>query len=74
MQKHFLVSWWIQPDNPTASIERLEIEAVFCEAVQVVTWRDRQGDSLWQRNKVGIKKVISITALRLIPYTSHWTL
>jgi hypothetical protein len=56
MQKHFLVSRWIQPDDPTDSIERLEIEAVFCKAIQVVTWRDLQDDSLWQRDKAGTKK------------------
>ena len=28
-QKHFLVSRVIQPDDPTASIELVEIEAVF---------------------------------------------
>ena len=38
-QKHFLVSRVIQPDDPTAPIEQVEIESVFSKAVQVIAWR-----------------------------------
>ena len=48
-QKHFLVSRVIQPDDPTASIELVEIEAVFSKATQVIAWRELQDDSVWRQ-------------------------
>ena len=48
-QKHFLVSRVIQPDDPTASIELVEIEAVFSKATQVIAWRELQDYSVWQQ-------------------------
>ena len=48
-QKHFLVSRVIQPDDPTASIELVEIEAVFSKATQVIAWRELQDVSLWRQ-------------------------
>ena len=51
-QKHFLVSRVIQPDDPTARIEQVEIEAVFSKAVQVIYWRDLQDDSVWRQGWV----------------------
>mgnify|MGYP003542969449 CR=1 FL=1 len=36
MQKHFGVSRVIQPDGPTALIERVEIEVVFSKAVKEI--------------------------------------
>jgi tryptophan-rich hypothetical protein len=47
-QKHFLVSRVIQPDDPTAPIESVEIEAVFSKAVQVIPWRELQDDRVWR--------------------------
>jgi hypothetical protein len=41
-QKHFLVSRVIQPELPTDPIERVEIEAVFSKAPQVIAWREHQ--------------------------------
>ena len=35
-QKHFLVSLVSQPELPTDPIERVEIEAVFSKATQVI--------------------------------------
>ena len=51
-QKHFLVSRVIQPDDPTAPIEQVEIEAVFSKAVQVIAWRDLQDEGVWRQGWV----------------------
>ena len=51
-QKHFLVSRVSQPDDPTAPIEWVEIEAVFSKATQVVAWRALQDDSVWRQGWV----------------------
>ena len=51
-QKHFLVSRVIQPDDPTASIELVEIEAVLSKATQVIAWRELQDDSVWRQGWV----------------------
>ena len=53
-QKHFGVSRVIQPDDPTAPIEQVKIEAVFSKAVQVIAWRDLQDDSVWRQGWVGL--------------------
>jgi len=39
-QKHFLVSWMIQPKLPMDTIENVEIEAVFSKATQIIAWRE----------------------------------
>jgi tryptophan-rich hypothetical protein len=51
-QKHFLVSRVIQPDDPTAPIESVEIEAVFSKATQVIAWRDLQDETVWRQGWV----------------------
>jgi tryptophan-rich hypothetical protein len=51
-QKHFLVSRVIEPELPTDSIERVEIEAVFSKAVQEIAWRELQDDSMWRQSWV----------------------
>ena len=51
-QKHFLLSRVIQPDDATAPIESVEIEAVFSKATQVITWSDVQDDSVWRQGWV----------------------
>jgi len=48
-QKHFLVSRVIKPNLPTEPVESVEIEAVFSKAVQVITWRELQDDSVWRQ-------------------------
>jgi tryptophan-rich hypothetical protein len=48
-QKHFLVSRVIEPELPTDAIERVEIEAVFSKATQVIVWRELQDDSVWRQ-------------------------
>jgi hypothetical protein len=42
----------IQPELPTDLIERVEIEAVFSKAVQVIAWRERQDGSVWRQGWV----------------------
>ena len=51
-EKHFLVSRVIQPEQPTAPIEHVEIEAVFSKATQVIRWRELQDDSVWRQGWV----------------------
>jgi tryptophan-rich hypothetical protein len=51
-QKHFLVSRVIQSELPTDPIERVEIEAVFSKAVQVIAWRELQDDGVWRQGWV----------------------
>jgi hypothetical protein len=38
--------------DPTTSMERVEIEAVFSKAIQVIAWRDLQGESVWRQGWV----------------------
>lgn len=47
-QRHFLVSRVIQPEQPDAPIEQVEIEAVFSKATQVIGWRELQNSDVWQ--------------------------
>ena len=51
-QKHFLVSWVIQPVLPSDPIVLVELEAVFSKAVQVIAWRELQDDSVWRQGWV----------------------
>ncbi len=51
-QKHFLVSRVIQTELDTDPIERVEIEAVFSKATQVIAWRDLQDDDVWRQGWV----------------------
>ena len=48
-QKHFLVSRVIQPEQPTDPIVSVEIEAVFSNATQLITWSELQDDSVWRQ-------------------------
>jgi tryptophan-rich hypothetical protein len=51
-QKHFLVSRVIQPEQPTDSIQDVEIESVFSKATQIIQWRDLQNDEVWRQGWV----------------------
>ena len=51
-QKHFLVSRVIQPELATDPIEKVEIEAVFSKATQVIVWRDLQNEGVWRQGWV----------------------
>ncbi|OYU31685.1 MAG: hypothetical protein CFE39_07045 [Comamonadaceae bacterium PBBC2] len=51
-QKHFLVSRVIQPVEPTAPIESVEIEAVLTKATQVIAWRELQDAGVWRQGWV----------------------
>jgi tryptophan-rich hypothetical protein len=52
MQKHFLVSQVIDPEQLTDPIDSVEIEAVFSKATQVIAWQDLQDDSVWRQGWV----------------------
>jgi hypothetical protein len=47
-----LVSRVIEPELPTDPIERVEIEAVFSKATQVIAWRELQDDCVWRQGWV----------------------
>ena len=47
-QKHFLVSKVIQAELPDGPIEFVEIESVFSNAVQVISWRALQNTDVWR--------------------------
>ena len=51
-QKHFLVSRVIQPEQPTDTIESVEIEAVFSKATQIIPWRNLQDEEVWRQGWV----------------------
>ena len=48
-KQHFLLSRVIQPERPTDPIERVEIEAFFSKAVQVIAWRELKDESIWRQ-------------------------
>ncbi|WP_291932618.1 TIGR02450 family Trp-rich protein [Limnohabitans sp.] len=48
-QKHFGVSRVIQPDGPTALIERVEIEVVFSKVVEELSWQELQDNGAWRQ-------------------------
>ena len=51
-QKHFLVSRVIQPEQPTDTIDSVEIEAVFSKATQIIPWRNLQDEEVWRQGWV----------------------
>jgi len=51
-QKHFLVSKVVQPDDPDAPIEWVEIEAVHSKSVRRIAWRDLRDPSVWRQGWV----------------------
>jgi tryptophan-rich hypothetical protein len=51
-QKHFLVSKVVQPDDPDAPIEWIEIEAVHSKAVRRIAWRELRDPSVWRQGWV----------------------
>jgi hypothetical protein len=42
----------IQPELPTDTIERVEIEAMFSKATPVIAWRDLQDEDVWRQGWV----------------------
>ena len=51
-QKHFLISRLIQPDEPAAPIELVEIESVFSKTTQVIKWRELENEEVWRQGWV----------------------
>lgn len=51
-QKHFLVSRVIKPELPDATVEFVELEAVFSKEKQLVPWRALQDSAAWRQGWV----------------------
>ena len=48
-EKHFMVVKLLLPEDPLATIEFVELEAVYSNRIQLITWRELQNDRIWQR-------------------------
>lgn len=48
-EKHFIVSKLLLPEDSTAALELIELEAVFSKRVQVMPWRTLQDTGLWRQ-------------------------
>lgn len=48
-QKHFLVSAVVQPDDPLAPVEFVELEAVFTGDTRRIAWRELRDDTRWRQ-------------------------
>ncbi len=46
-EKHFLVTQLIEPDDPNASIELIELEAVYSRRILILPWRDLANTEQW---------------------------
>jgi hypothetical protein len=42
----------IQPEQPTDTIELVDIEAIFSNAAQTIAWRELQDLSVWRQGWV----------------------
>lgn len=47
-EKHFLVSKVIQPEDPLAAIEWIELEAVLTKRVQILRWQALKDEAIWR--------------------------
>lgn len=46
-EKHFLVTQLIEPDEPNAPIELIELEAVYSRRILILPWRDLANTEQW---------------------------
>jgi len=46
-QKHFLVSKVIFPEPPDEIIEFIELEAIYSNQTQIISWRDLSNPEIW---------------------------
>lgn len=46
-EKHFLVTQLIEPDEPNAPIELIELEAVYSRRILILPWRDLTNTEQW---------------------------
>jgi len=50
--RHFLVVEVIQPDDPAAPVEWVELEAVINKARRRIAWRDLRDAAVWRQGWV----------------------
>jgi tryptophan-rich hypothetical protein len=48
-EKHFIVSELLLPDDPSAPLELIELEAIFSKRVFMLPWRALQDSSKWRQ-------------------------
>ena len=48
-EKHFMVSKVIQPDEPDAPVEFIELEAIYSKRLRIIPWRDLNDSVQWQQ-------------------------
>ena len=46
-EKHFIVCKVIQPDEPDAPVEFIELEAIYSKQLQIIPWRDLNDNVQW---------------------------
>ena len=47
-EKHFIVSKLLLPDDPDATLDLIELEAVFSKRTQIMSWRDLLDTEIWR--------------------------
>ena len=48
-EKHFIVTKLLLPEDPLATIEFVELEAVYSNRIQLIGWRELQDYQVWQQ-------------------------
>lgn len=48
-EKHFLVSRVVQPEDPAAAVEWVDLEAVHSRVVRRIAWRELRDPAQWKR-------------------------
>ena len=48
-EKHFIVTKLLLPEDPLATIEFVELEAVYSNRIQLIAWRELQDYAIWQQ-------------------------
>lgn len=51
-EKHFMVVKVIEPDEPGAPVQDVELEAVYTRRTRVLPWRDLADAARWRRGWV----------------------
>jgi tryptophan-rich hypothetical protein len=46
-EKHFMVNKVIQPDEPDAPVEFIELEAIYSKRLRIIPWRDLNNSEQW---------------------------
>jgi tryptophan-rich hypothetical protein len=51
-EKHFMVSKVIQPDEPDAPVEFIELEAIYSKQLRIIPWRELNDSVQWRQGWV----------------------